>query len=42
MAKKGKQDKVMEQGTFTSPQSENVMPSPDKKPGKKSKKARGN
>lgn len=40
MAKKGKQDKVMEQGTFTSPHSENVMPSEGKKTPKKSKKSK--
>jgi hypothetical protein len=39
MAKKGKKDKVMEQGTFTSPRSENVMPSEEKKSTKKSKKS---
>lgn len=39
MAKKGRKDKVMEQGTFTPPRSENVMPSEDKKSGKKPKKS---
>jgi len=39
MAKKRKKDKVTEQGTFASPGSENVMPTEEKKSGKKSKRS---
>jgi|GEM_PF-5415464 hypothetical protein len=39
MAKKRKKDKATEQVAFTTPGSENAMPSEEKKSGKKSKRS---